>query len=52
MLILYVILVLCTLALLWAAGAAYVRVRRHLAKPHAVTAAVEDVEPEQESGKP
>ena len=33
--ILYVVLVLCTGALLWAAAAAYVRVRRHMAaKPH------------------
>jgi hypothetical protein len=32
--ILYVVLVLSTLALLWAAAAAYVRVRRHLAAKH------------------
>jgi hypothetical protein len=30
-LILYLVLVLSTMALLWAAGACYVRVRRHLA---------------------
>jgi hypothetical protein len=32
--ILYVVLVLSTVALLWAAAAAYVRVRRHLAAKH------------------
>jgi hypothetical protein len=33
--ILYLILVLSTVALLWAAGAVYVRIRRHLAaRPH------------------
>jgi hypothetical protein len=32
--ILYVVLVLCTVALLWAAAAVYVRVRRHLAAKH------------------
>jgi hypothetical protein len=32
--ILYAVLVLSTLALLWAAGACYVRVRRHLAAKH------------------
>ena len=32
--ILYVVLVLSTVALLWAAAACYVRVRRHLAAKH------------------
>ncbi|MGZ4826226.1 MAG: hypothetical protein ACXVY9_02600 [Terriglobales bacterium] len=32
--ILYAVLVISTLALLYAAGAVYVRVRRHLAKRH------------------
>jgi hypothetical protein len=32
--ILYVVLVLSTVALLWAAAAVYVRVRRHLAAKH------------------
>jgi hypothetical protein len=32
--ILYAVLVLSTLALLWAAGACYMRVRRHLAAKH------------------
>jgi len=33
--ILYVVLVLSTVALLWAAGAVYVRIRRHLTtRPH------------------
>jgi hypothetical protein len=32
--VLYVVLVLSTLALLWAAAACYMRVRRHLAARH------------------
>jgi len=32
--ILYAVLVLSMLALLWAAGAVYMRVRRHLTKRH------------------
>ena len=32
--ILYVVLVLSTVALLWAAGACYLRVRRHFAAKH------------------
>ncbi|MBZ5629232.1 MAG: hypothetical protein LAO06_10260 [Acidobacteriia bacterium] len=32
--ILYVVLLVSMLALLWAAGACYVRVRRHLAAKH------------------
>jgi len=32
--ILYLVLLLSTIALLWAAGACYIRVRRHLAARH------------------
>ncbi|MGZ4822484.1 MAG: hypothetical protein ACXVZM_12840 [Terriglobales bacterium] len=39
--ILYVGLVLSTVALLWAAGACYVRVRRHLAAKHEAEAELE-----------
>jgi hypothetical protein len=43
--LLYVVLVLSFVALVWAAGACYVRVRRHLDEPKA------HVEPAQETQK-
>jgi len=49
---LYLILVLSTLALLWAVGAIYLRVRRHLSKPRpGQTGMLEGVEQEHEAGQ-
>ena len=43
--ILYVVLVLSTLSLLWAAGACYLRVRRHMtASEKALREALEEIE--------
>ena len=47
--ILYVLLVLSTLALLWAVGAAYLRVRRHMSGPG--TGSLKDGAAEQEREK-
>ena len=47
--ILYVLLVLSTLALVWAVGAAYLRVRRHMSGSDA--ASLKNETPEQEQKK-
>jgi hypothetical protein len=45
--ILYVILVLSVLALLWAVGACFLRVRRHLSRPRpGQTGVLEGADPE------
>lgn len=48
---LYVLLVLSTLALLWAVGAAYFRVRRHMSHSDTATLKGEAAESEREKEK-
>jgi hypothetical protein len=45
--ILYAVLVVSMLALLWAAGACYMRVRRHLATRHETGGSEEERQPRQ-----